>query len=345
MKKLIVVAMGLMCAGWTWYEGDALDVKGRGWKNEGFKRLPEAANGKVSAPVWNMCHHSTGMFCTFTTDSDCIKVIWKLNEGAENARDPLIPPQGLTGIDIFQRQGTNAWKFIGNKRYEKRKDRPMGETEEIGIPKGAETMIYLPIRACVKEFKIGVQDGKTLQATEFGKGKKPIVHYGTSIVHGGCVSRAGLMFTSQVSRALENDYINLGFSGNGIMELPMADFLAQIDASIYVVDCAWNMGVNMVNTNAVPFLRKLHALKPATPILLCDGCRQSRNKWSVNEAMRKAYETLKAEAGWENLFYFYSEDMLPERDDVTHDFCHPNDFGAMFMSAAYTKRIKEVLDL
>lgn len=31
--------------------------------------------------------------------------------------------------------------------------------------------------------------------------------------------------------------VNLGFSGSGRMELPMADLVADIDASIYILDC------------------------------------------------------------------------------------------------------------
>ena len=37
--------------------------------------------------------------------------------------------------------------------------------------------------------------------------------------------------------------------------------------------------------------------------------------------------------------------MFPADDaELTHDFCHPNDYGSMFMGPAYAKRIREVLE-
>ena len=36
--------------------------------------------------------------------------------------------------------------------------------------------------------------------------------------------------------------VNLGFSGNGRMDKAVGDFLVQVDAAVYVIDCLPNMG-------------------------------------------------------------------------------------------------------
>lgn len=58
------------------------------------------------------------------------------------------------------------------------------------------------------------------------KGK--IIVYGSSITQGASASRPGLAYPSQLSRSSGYQFINMGLSGNGKMELPVAKMLSQI---------------------------------------------------------------------------------------------------------------------
>ena len=51
---------------------------------------------------------------------------------------------------------------------------------------------------------------------------KPVVFYGTSITQGGCASRPGMSYTAIVGRKLNLDFVNQGFSGNGLGEPEVA---------------------------------------------------------------------------------------------------------------------------
>ena len=42
-------------------------------------------------------------------------------------------------------------------------------------------------------------------------------------------------------RYLQKPVINLGFSGHGLMQKEVGTLLAEIDASIFVLDCEYNM--------------------------------------------------------------------------------------------------------
>ena len=55
-----------------------------------------------------------------------------------------------------------------------------------------------------------------------------------------------MAFTAIVGRQLDIPVINLGFSGSGKMEPEMADLLAELDPSVYVLDCIWNMSPELV---------------------------------------------------------------------------------------------------
>ena len=61
---------------------------------------------------------------------------------------------------------------------------------------------------------------------------KPAVFYGTSITQGGCANNAGGDYPSIVSRALNLDTVNLGFSGCGQGEPEVARMIQEIDASL-----------------------------------------------------------------------------------------------------------------
>ena len=68
-----------------------------------------------------------------------------------------------------------------------------------------------------------------------------------------------MAWTSIVGRQLDTPVINLGFSGSGKMEPAMAELLAELDPSVYVLDCIWNMSPEQVSERVVPFVEKLRA--------------------------------------------------------------------------------------
>ena len=84
--------------------------------------------------------------------------------------------------------------------------------------------------------------------TEFVKlepRKRPIVFYGTSVTHGACASRPGMAHTAILGRKFDMPVVNLGFSGNGKMDLAVGEIMSQIDASVYVIDFEASVGTEL----------------------------------------------------------------------------------------------------
>jgi hypothetical protein len=54
------------------------------------------------------------------------------------------------------------------------------------------------------------------------------------------------------------------------MEPEMADLLAELDPSVYVLDCLWNMRPEEVSERVAPFVKKLRAARPDASILLAE---------------------------------------------------------------------------
>ena len=127
----------------------------------------------------------------------------------------------------------------------------------------------------------------------------------------------------------------------------MADVVAGVEASLYIVDCEWNMGVELQKTNYEPFVRRLRALRPGVPILLCGACTENSFPRATEVFSRAIFEKLKGEdpALWADLHFLSGVDALPNDDDCTMDHCHPNDYGFAQMGRVYADAVKGILGI
>ena len=81
-----------------------------------------------------------------------------------------------------------------------------------------------------------IAKGSVLEAGAPYRDVAPIVYYGNSITQGGCASRPGNSYQNILSRQLGIDHVNLGFSGSGLAEDAMANYLASLSMSAFVCD-------------------------------------------------------------------------------------------------------------
>jgi lysophospholipase L1-like esterase len=154
-----------------------------------------------------------------------------------------------------------------------------------------------------------------------------------------------MAFTAIAGRLADVPVVNLGFSGNGRMELALCNLIAEIDASIYVLDCLWNMNDALVKERAEPFIRALREKRPDTPILLAEDCNAfERAPTPKSKILRGIYDKLKAEdpTRWENLHYLEAKEMLGHDYEGTVDGCHPNDLGMMRQGKVFGNAIKKL---
>lgn len=325
-----------------WHDGTTLPLEGKSSQETASPYVRMAAKWQkiVPGPVWAMSHHTTGLHFRFVTDANRFVIRWTTDSAKKS--DPFMPPSALTGIDVYGWTKEKGWRFVRNGRLAK-----TGDAHELDLwwTPGQPCMIYLPLRSVVKSFSIGLPKGKKITAAPPHRIAKPVVHYGTSIVHGGCCSRPGLAFAAIEGRLSDVEIINLGFSGAGKMERCMADVLADVDASLYIVDCKWNLSLPLMKERCEPFLRALHAKRPNVPILLCGGCTISEKPHEMDLFAQALVSRLQKEdpKKWGNLHYLDGVKMLPKDGEATYDFCHPNDYGMMYMGRVYADAIRSIL--
>lgn len=319
-----------------WYDGRLLVVEGKGWTNTAsfYDRLPESAKRTVADSVWDLSHDAAGICLRFVSDAPHIQVRWTLRRSRLAMNH--MPATGVSGIDLYYRGENGAWTFQNVGRPE-----GVENTVQLPLVAGREHLLYLPLYNGVNSLEIGLPRGKTMArpSPSARDHYKPIIFYGTSITQGACASRPGMARPAIVSRQLDVPVINLGFSGSGKMEMEMADLLAELDPSIYVLDCLANMGPDLVTERVAPFVRALRKARPDTPILLVeDTSYRNQTPTPKGRILRTVYEQLTQE-GIAHLHFLASEGMLGTDSEGTVDGTHPNDLGMMRQAEVFIEAL------
>ena len=245
----------------SWHDAARLGLEGKGWSDteKPYHRLPARVRRVVPENVWTLGRHSAGLCLRFVSNAPKIGARWTVS--SSNIAMPHMAATGVSGLDLYVHD-SEVWRWTGGGR-------PTGVTSQAilakGIPAGDhEYLLYLPLYNGVETLEIGVPADATLAPAppRPADHAKPIVFYGTSITQGGCASRPGMAHTAILGRKLNRPVINLGFSGNGKMEPALEVLLAELDPSVYVLDCVPNMTPAMVSERVVPFVTALRCAKP-----------------------------------------------------------------------------------
>jgi lysophospholipase L1-like esterase len=338
--------------GIAWYNVQDWGIEGKGWNDTAryFDRFPSRAQGRIPDSVWGLSRHSAGMLVRFETDAPAIHARYQLL--SSNLALPHMPATGVSGVDLYARdeRGRDRWLAI-NRPTAQQFSGVLANNIDRRPNSGSRLFtLYLPLYNGVEWLHIGVPEGSRFDGVA-PRPEKPILFYGTSIMHGACASRTGMSITGLVGRRLRRPVINLGFSGNGRMEASVGALLAELDPSVYAIDCLPNMTPALVAERTEPLVRQLRAARPGTPILLVEDrtftsapfLRGSRDGHTERRArFREAFEKLEA-AGVSGLTYLRGEALLGDDGEGATDGSHPNDLGMTRYADAYVRALRPLL--
>lgn len=319
----------------TWHDVTTWGVEGRAWPEQQrlrwFDRLPASAQGKVTTNVWNLSRDSAGMMVRFKTDATAIHVHYKLSK--ERLGMAHMPATGVSGVDLYARNEAGQWRWVQCTKPDKQEMRV--EIIKDLAPGWREYALYLPLYNGVESLAVGLAPGAKFEG--LAPRPKPIVFYGTSITHGASASRPGMVHTAILGRRFDRHVVNLGFSGNGRMDKEVGDYLVQLDAAVFVIDCLPNMNPAQVREKTVPLVQQLRAAKPDTPIVLVED-RRYTNDWITPQkkkfhddnhaALREAFAALQ-KAGVKNLHYIPGDALYGTDSEGATDASHASDLGFM----------------
>ena len=293
-----------------------------------YRRMPEEVAKTVSEYVHYLHANTAGGRIRFKTNSTYIAIYARLDQVTKMSIFTLC---GSAGFDLYI-DGSH------HKCY-----RPPYEMENeyqciLDVGEGMhDVTINMPLYSNVKEVFIGLSESAVIEKPSPYRNEKPVVYYGSSITQGGCASRSGTTYQDFISRALNLDFINLGFSGSAKAEAEITEYIAGLDMSVFVYDYDYNAPSieHLENTHERMFLaiRKAH---PELPIIM-----MSMPNAILNEAkkarlavIKRTYDNAVAR-GDKNVYLITGPELMQHvGNDGTVDGTHPTDLG--FWSMAKT---------
>ena len=306
-----------------------------------YCRVPKAVLDLMPTGLRNLSAETSGGRIRFNTNSKTLTVKMELRNEPTMAH---MPSSGSSGLDFFEGDGTDM-------RYIATKQPACGQSEldaEVTLTKGEKTVtIYLPLYNGVKSIQIGVESGATVAPPPPYTLEKPIVFYGSSITQGGCASRTSNNYCALLARRFDSDFINLGFSGSAKGEPYMAEHIAELDMSCFVMDYDHNApDVEHLQKTHLPFLRTILAQQLKLPVIMLSkpDTNYTETDLARRDIVKASYEALLTEHY--NVQFVYGGDLFgtADRDCCTVDGCHPNDLGFYRMAQAVIPALAKVLD-
>lgn len=324
-----------------------LAVHGLPWFTENkaeFIRLPHRLEETLPPAVWNLGLSPSGGRIRFRTDSPRLAIRLEYPSPPNMANMHAF---GQTGVDLYV-DGVYRSTAIAPK------DAAKGKIIEHvffeNLPHQVrEITLYLPLYKPAAIHAIGLAEDVRITAPSPYAIAKPVVFYGTSITQGGCASRSGLSYQALLSRRLNIDFVNLGFSGNGKGEPVAAAMVAEIDAAAFVVDFSQNNPtIESFREVYAPFLDAIRAKHPRTPMIAVTPIAASRETDKHRLAREHIREVVRSRiAKGDRLLTLIEGPSLlgPDQLDGLVDGVHPNDLGFHWMASGLAPHLVKALGL
>ena len=302
------------------------EINGVFYEDVKYRRIPKAVADMVSWGVSGLSSHTAGGRLRFKTNSRF--VILKATLG-DIGKMPHFALTGSAGFDLYEKSD-HKQKYVASFVPAFDISRTLSGIINFPDSKMREITINFPLYSEVKELFIGLQDTAEILKPNPYKYTRPIVFYGSSITQGGCASRAGTSYEGFISRRLDTDYINLGFSGNAKAEDAIADYIKNLDMSVFVYDYDHNApDTEHLKSTHEKMFKTVREANPTLPIVI-----MSRPKFVLTDDEEKRLEIIREtynnalNAGDKNVYLLTGPELMSLcENEGTVDNCHPTDLG------------------
>ena len=211
-----------------------------------------------------------------------------------------------------------------------------------------QVSIYFPRNEQLENIEVFLEDAAVVTEPTPYKYPKPIVFYGSSITEGGCSCNSTNAYNAILSRWLDFECYNLGFSGNARGELCMADYINTLDMGVFVMDYDHNAPtVAHLEETHKPFFDRIRKVHPELPILLMTRPAEVyTDEYKARRDVVKATWQAAVENGDHNVYFIDGESFYGETDRnlCSFDDCHPNDLGFFRMASTIRPVLLKILD-
>lgn len=319
---------------------EPFSVHGVFYEGDRFRRIPEAVALAASESVHYLHANTSGGRVRFTTDSPYVAIHVEMGV---IERMPHFSMTGMNGLDLYVDNvyfGTYVPPVDLQDGYD--------HILEFETTRLRDITVHMPLYTDVKQLLVGLkEDAQVLPHGPYGY-EKPVVYYGHSITQGGCASRPGNSYPNILSRRLNVDQINLGFSGSAMGEPAIAEHIASLSMEAFVMDYDGNAPdqYHLKKTHE-PFFRIIREKQPELPVIFMTATNQARHFIDKDlecrkKVIRTTYENALA-AGDKHVYYLDGSKIYDGWDAATVEGCHANDLGFWLQANAVEAVLREAL--
>lgn len=327
---------------------------GQGYKENSLKRMPEGYQTDLPSDVWTRVSCSSGLQVRFHTNASSIVVRYSQSGSAYTSND-WYSNVGANGFDLYMiKENKWNWCYPETRTFGSTFNYSITTDDANYVINGYDYCLYLPSFISISSLSIMINIGANFEFIPVSD-EKPIVFYGTSIIHGAASTRPGNTITNIISREMiTTPIINMGLSACGRMEPEVIKAINTIDAQIFIIDCLPNMMSNSITAkimtlciNAVDSIKKKH---PNAAIVLTEhpgssdtevNLTRKNNVLNVNRELKKAYAEV-LNKNYSFIYYLSQEEIGLDMSSDMADYIHPNDKGMHVYAAKYLELIKKI---
>lgn len=321
---------------WIWINAESLTRYGQAEdvNISRYARIPDSLGHAIRPEMARLGTHSSGLVIAFKTASPEIRVRWTVIHGT---RLPHMPLTSVQGLDLYTADPSEkSWNYVGTAKWWER-DTLYHEATLMENWQGEDRhyALFLPLYDGIDSLFVGVPAGHVLwQTSLFNVREKPVIIYGTSITQGGCASRPGMAYPAILSRRLNREVLNFGFSGNGRLDLEMADYLASLPSALLVIDALPNVPAENVESKLMDFIQRFRSCSHI-PIVVVPNIsygHEDDNQETGDALKMKKKAFLKVQkdckkAGLKNVTFIPLKKIRFDDDEGTVDGVHLTDLG------------------
>ena len=319
----------------------------------GFNRFSKQDRdfiGLINPSVKILSKHSSGISVKFETNSRIITVNVLLDGPAYMSHMTAVAQCGLDLYVYDERK--KQYIFHKSSLYDFKEKEFMFDLGVFETKKNRKIWINLPLYIGVEKIEVGLEDKAYVKPVLFSNNKK-ILFYGTSITQGATASRPGMSHTNLISRWLDAEIFNYGFSGSAFLEKEIADIISKVEnPDLIFIDVQANAGVDeRLEKNLDTFVNTYLSYHPNVKVIIASRIYYSADLF-IKEKMklRTYYEkfiqnyVLDKQKKYNNIYYLNGSKVFgKDYHERTVDGIHPTDLGSMEMAKYYYKEIKKIL--
>ena len=308
-----------------------------------FQRVPAELREQLGGSMERLGRRCPGSRIGFRTDAAEFTVKMELKTLSVDIGMSLFSCQSIN-VMVGERKTSRLVGLVDPPNYETRVvEKTFHKSAEM-----EEVTLWLPRNEEVEEVTVTVPDEARIEPpTPYRYGKT--LFYGSSITEGGCCCNPTTNYIALLSRWLDMDFYNFGFSGSAKGELEMADYINSFeDVSMIVMDYDHNApNAEHLQKTHEPFFKRLREKHPTMPILLLSRPDFEREPDGIarRAVVEQTYQNAVA-AGDRNVYYIDGESFFGKTDRgiCTIDTVNPNDIGFYRMAEVILPTMRSMLD-